>query len=408
MTENDILKAMGRKNVIVAFSLNSIAGRNCLSGVFDYVNEGHDWSLQFLQNPEVLTATYIKRAIADGIDGFITGFRSRTSGLRALEESRVPTVLTDYPLNDVPRPDRNNLLLRNDDIAIGRTGANDLLSHGTFRSFAFVATPEKTRWSTLRERGFRLQLGERGVIPTTCRRLERLHDFLLGLPKPAALMAATDYVGVRVIEECRKADIRVPEQVAVLGVDNDELLCQTTRPTLSSICPDHEGLGRMSAEALDCLMNGRRLPARIHPLIHCTGVVERDSTRVVPPAGYVVREALAYIRRNAGKGIRVDDVVRHSGISRRLLYLRFKQMNGKSIHESILETRLTHVLNMLTKTTAPLSRIAAECGFASANRLSHLFAERFGMSPGAYRANARRHPALCPARKPGASPRARK
>ncbi|MBQ3343774.1 MAG: helix-turn-helix transcriptional regulator [Kiritimatiellae bacterium] len=98
-----------------------------------------------------------------------------------------------------------------------------------------------------------------------------------------------------------------------------------------------------------------------------------------------MREALAYIRSNAAKGIDVNDVVKHIGVSRRLLYLRFQQMNGKSIHETILDTRLEVAKHKLKQTTAPLSQIAAESGFSSANRLSHLFFERFNIYPSDFR-----------------------
>jgi len=172
-------------------------------------------------------------------------------------------------------------------------------------------------------------------------------------------------------------------------VDNDELLCNSSRPTLSSIQPDHEGLGRFGAEMLDCLMAGRKIPKRIPTSVRSTGVIERDSTRIVPPAGYIVREALAFIKSNATKGIGVDDVVRHLGVSRRLLYLRFRQMHGKSIHETILDTRLALARQKLAKTTLSLAQIATECGFGSANRLSHLFYERFKTYPMAFRGQSK-------------------
>ena len=218
---------------------------------------------------------------------------------------------------------------------------------------------------------------------------DELAEFLAKLPKPAAVMAATDYMAVQVIEACHAAKQSVPEQVAVIGVDNDELLCNSSRPTLTSIKPDHEGLGRLGAQILNCMMCKRKVPKSIPSRIKSLGIIERDSTRVVPPAGYIVREALAFIRSNAAKGISVDDVVRHIGVSRRLLYLRFRQMNGKSVHETILITRLALARRKLTQTTAPLAQIASECGFGSANRLSHIFHERFGVYPSSLRTKSR-------------------
>ena len=376
---------MKSKNVIVAFTIGNIAGRNCLSGVFDFVNAGHDWKIRFMQNPGELTPDVVKNAVRDGVDGVITGFRDRTDGMIALESAPIPVVFTDYPRNETPNGMHHNFLIRNDDIAIGRESARHLLSRSTFRSYAFVPTPMPTRWSTLRERGFRLQLSESGLTPFRMHKTDELADFLAKLPKPAAVMAATDYMAVQVIEACHAEKLSVPEQVAVIGVDNDELLCNASRPTLSSIKPDHEGLGRFGARILDCMMAGRKVPKCIPAHVKSLGIVERDSTCIVPPAGYIVREALAFIRSNSTKGIKVEDVVRHIGVSRRLLYFRFQQMNGKSIHETILDIRLEAVRHKLKHTTAPLSQIAAECGFASANRLSHLFFERFNIYPSDFR-----------------------
>ena len=385
MSECDIITSMRSKNVIVAFTIGNIAGRNCLSGVFDFVNAGHDWKLEFLQNPGELTPDTVENAVRNRVDGIITGFRERTDGMIALESAPLPVVFTDYPRNETPNGSSNNFLIRNDDIAIGREGARHLLSRGTFRSYAFVPTPTPTRWSTLRERGFRMQLAESGLAPLRLHKADELADFLAKLPRPAAVMAATDYMAVQVIETCHAEKVSVPEQVAVIGVDNDELLCNASRPTLTSIKPDHEGLGRFGARILDCMMTGRKTPKSIPSHIKSLGVVERDSTRTVPPAGYIMREALAYIRSNAAKGIDVNDVVKHIGVSRRLLYLRFQQMHGKSIHETILDTRLEIVKRKLKQTTAPLSQIAAESGFSSANRLSHLFFERFNVYPSDFR-----------------------
>ena len=382
---------MKAKNVIVAFTIGSISGRNCLSGVFDFVNAGHTWKIRYIQNPDELTPEAVHRASAEGIDGVITGFRERTAGMAALENSPIPVVFTDYPRSEAPDVSQNNFLIRNDDISIGREGARHLLARGTFMSYAFVPTAAPTRWSTMRERGFRLQLEESGQTPRRFHPQDGgLVGFLSNLPKPAAVMAATDYMAVQVIEACRAAKISLPDQIAIIGVDNDELLCNASRPTLTSIQPEHEGLGRIGAKILDCMMAGRKIPKSISSSIKSKGVVERDSTHIIPPTGYIIREALAFIRSNATKGIKVEDVIKHSGVSRRLLYLRFQQINGKSIHETILDTRLGLVKRKLSQTSAPIMQIATECGFGSANRLSHLFHERFGIYPSDFRKASKR------------------
>ena len=381
---------MKSKHVIVAFTIGNTAGRECLSGVFNFMNAGHDWKISFLQNPGELTPEAVDNAIRTGVDGVITGFKERTPGMITLENSAIPVVFTDYPRCETPDSSRRNFLIRNDDILIGREAARYLISRSSFRSYAFIPTTSPTRWSTLRERGFRLHLSKSGVTPCRFNPSDDLAGFLSRLQKPAAIMTATDYVAVRVLETCKAMNLSVPEQIAVIGVDNDELLCNSSRPTITSIKPDHEGLGRFGAKILDCLMSRKKLPQNIPQYVKPLEVIERDTTKIIPPAGFIVREALAFIRSNANKGINVDDVVKHIGVSRRLLYLRFRQMHGKSIHETILDTRLELAMGKLTKTTAPLSLIASECGFGSANRLSHLFFERYGKYPSSFR-NTTKH-----------------
>ena len=381
---------MKSKHVIVAFTIGNTAGRECLSGVFNFMNAGHDWKISFLQNPGELTPEAVDNAIRTGVDGVITGFKERTPGMITLENSAIPVVFTDYPRCETPDSSRRNFLIRNDDILIGREAARYLISRSSFRSYAFIPTTTPTRWSTLRERGFRLHLSKSGVTPCRFNPSDDLNEFLSRLQKPAAIMTATDYVAVRVLETCKAMNLSVPEQIAVIGVDNDELLCNSSRPTITSIKPDHEGLGRFGAKILDCLMSRKKLPQNIPQYVKPLEVIERDTTKIIPPAGFIVREALAFIRSNANKGISVDDVVKHIGVSRRLLYLRFRQMHGKSIHETILDTRLELAMGKLTKTTAPLSLIASECGFGSANRLSHLFFERYGKYPSSFR-NTTKH-----------------
>ena len=390
MSQCAIIPSMKSKHVIVAFTIGNTAGRECLSGVFNFMNAGHDWKISFLQNPGELTPEAVDNAIRTGVDGVITGFKERTPGMITLENSAIPVVFTDYPRCETPDSSRRNFLIRNDDILIGREAARYLISRSSFRSYAFIPTTTPTRWSTLRERGFRLHLSKSGVTPCRFNPSDDLTGFLSRLQKPAAIMTATDYVAVRVLETCKAMNLSVPEQIAVIGVDNDELLCNSSRPTITSIKPDHEGLGRFGAKILDCLMSRKKLPQNIPQYVEPLEVIERDTTKIIPPAGFIVREALAFIRSNANKGISVDDVVKHIGVSRRLLYLRFRQMHGKSIHETILDTRLELAMGKLTKTTAPLSLIASECGFGSANRLSHLFFERYGKYPSSFR-NTTKH-----------------
>lgn len=383
------------KKVLVALSSNSIAARESMIGVFQFVNSGHAWNIHLLENVQSMTERLVMETVRNGTDGIITGFSEVTDGYLSLMKSRIPVALVNFPDACPPSADRGAIILHNDEELIGGTGAKFLRSKGSFNSFAFVPTRTRTYWSTFREHGFAEETAKWKVT----RRFYRweggpLGEWLGSLPKPAAVMAASDNVAVSVIAECGRMKLSVPEQVAVLGVDNDELYCNSSRPTLSSIHPNHLEMGRRAAEELDRVMNGKKPPA--HPIyIPPIQVVERDSTRSVPPAGFLINSALMFIRENFGSGITVSDVVRHTGVSERLLRLRFSEIIGKSVRDTLLETRLEAAKKSLTENAEPISRIAGKCGFSSLARFTHFFTERTGMSPMRFREEFRsgkRHP----------------
>lgn len=373
------------KKVLVSFSASSVASREFLTGVFDYVNEGHTWNIELGPEPYSLTPRYIASAVRNGIDGIITGINRPTPGYKALIKLDLPIALNNFPA-ELP-PDRPNIaVLRNDELAIGRTAARFLMSKGQFSSYGFVPNTERSYWSVFRERGFRLELSRQGHIPLTFRqkRME-LGEWLRLLPKPTAVFAAFDMIAAQVVEACKLMKLRVPEQVAVVGVDNDEVICNAVRPTLSSIQANHVELTRRAAEELDRMMHGKRPSKPNSIFIPPLGIVERDSTRTVPPAGFLINEGLAFIRGNATKGIDVADVARHLGISESLARLRFRTVHGRSIRDEILDARLSAVKRLLRNTPYSLGAIAKDTGFSSACRLSHFFKTETGLSPRAWR-----------------------
>ena len=382
------------KKVLVALSANSVASREFLTGVFGYVNAGHDWSITLAQEPYALTPKSLKAMARDGMDGIVTGFNKATPGYRAMLELGIPIALNNFP-SELPPPKRADIVvLHNDELAIGRAAARLLRSKGSFRTYAFVTGGETSYWSVFRERGFRLELARHRIVPVSLRRsgLE-LGAWLKSLPKPAAVFAAYDMIAAQVLDACKVRKLRVPEQVAVVGVDNDEVICNAVRPTLSSIHPNHVELARRAAAELDRIMHGKKTSAQSPIFIPPLGVVERDSTRAVPPAGFLIREGLAYIRENATSGIDVKDVARHLGISESLARLRFRTVNGRSMRDEILNVRLAAVERLLLTTNDQLGLIARKTGFASACRLSHFFKTRHGVAPEVWRRHAKDDPA---------------
>ena len=373
------------KKVLVALSSNSIAARECLIGVFQFANSGHAWNIQLLEKAVSITPQVVEQAVRDGTDGIITGIAEATPGYMALMDSTIPLALNNYPDNHPPPAGRGAIILHNDELMIGRTGAQFLRSKGSFRSYAFVPTHTQTYWSTFRHRGFRLELSKWRISPLSYMwNRGGLGQWLTSLPKPAAVMAASDNVAVNVIETCRHMGISVPGQVMVLGVDNDELYCNSSRPMLSSIYPNHVEMGRRAAYELDRVMQGRKR-GQVSIYIPPIGVIERESTRTVPPAAHLIQSALDYMRQHWQERIRVRDVAAQLHVSESLLRLRFRQMHGKSVLDTLLELRLDAASKLLSQTKLPVSAVAKRCGFGSACRMSHLFRERLGHPPSSLR-----------------------
>ena len=208
---------------------------------------------------------------------------------------------------------------------------------------------------------------------------EDLVEFLKRLPRPAAVFAANDLLAVQVVKACRRAHIKVPTSLAVLGCDNDELLCQGERPALTSILPGFENAGFAAARALDALIRGKPHGSR-ELRIHGAVIVPRASTAALTPAVAVVSAAMDYINAHALEGISTADVMSHLRVSRSLLNLRFRQLRNESVMDAILSIRLAAVRERIEHTDKTFISIGAECGFRNPDYLKRLFRNRFGTS----------------------------
>ena len=383
------------RKVLVALWMNGTPGRTQLTGVFRFANK-HGWNIRILQNSSELTSDIVRHAEQDGTDGIIIGIRpDNGSAVLAIRKSRLPVVSIDIP-EYCRRPD--SVLVRNDDRAIGMLGAQHFLSLGNFNSFGFVPDLRNRVWSKERMAGFAEQLANCQRMPYVFTSPVRNGDsdrtadqtalvqWLKGLPKPASIMVAWDARAMDVMNACRSAHLKIPEQITILGVDDDELLCENASPPLSSIKPNFSEVGFRAAKALDSLMNGRTPD----PVIFCDpiAVTERESTKSISPAVHLVNRAQAFIKANACKGARIADVVEHLGVSRRLADLRFHEIQGRSIGAALEERRLSEVKRLLATTSRSIRQIAIACGYANPNRLSHVFTQRYGISMRLWRREA--------------------
>jgi len=225
---------------------------------------------------------------------------------------------------------------------------------------------------------------------------ERLTRWLGQLPLPVGLASCNDLRGQHVLEACRRAGLAVPEQVAVIGVDNEELLCRLCDPPLSTVIPSARRIGYEAARLLDGLMSRSSPPPTAELLIPPSGVVTRQSTDTLAVDDPDVRAALQFIRESACDGIRIDDVLREVPISRSLLERRFRQAIGRSPHAEIRAVQVRRAAQLLTETDVPLKRIADLSGFAHMEYLSYFFKRATGESPRDYRRSHGLRPSTTP------------
>ena len=321
-------------------------------------------------------------------DGIIAAVESLEE-LAELRKAGVPVVDIS---GAVEHPDLTRV--SNDNLAIGNQGGEHIallgLEHHCF------AAAEGSLWSDERQRGFCTALARRGrgEEVTVFRRpfswwqqpefSQELADFLAKQPRPFGIMAANDIVGMNVVGACRLAGLSIPEEVALVSVDNEELLCELSTPPMSSIPFDRHEIGFRAAERLDALMQGlidSMPPLLITPM----PVVERASSTLLPTGDATVKAALSYIRQNARQGIGAVDVARQAACSRRTLEARFRKLMGHSILDEIHRIRVGHARHLLMETALPISRVSSECGFNSVVRFIAVFTELAGEAPKSYR-----------------------
>jgi LacI family transcriptional regulator, galactose operon repressor len=213
---------------------------------------------------------------------------------------------------------------------------------------------------------------------------KQLRKWLTGLPTPIAVMACNDDVGLRVLDACRRASLRVPDQIAVAGVGNDECLCDLSLPQLTSVHLNPRRIGYEAAELLDRMMDGQSVEQHEY-LIAPREIVPRMSTDVVAAEDPLVAGAILFIRENACEGLDVGAVCRHVCRSRGALEPRFKQALGHTVHEEIQRVRLNRVRELLTATDLPIKQIARAAGFRYPEYLMRVFRQTTGKTLKQYR-----------------------
>ena len=368
----------------VRLNLSYASGRDLLYGISNFAKKNCHWNIHLISSGDKDVENQL-----DSLDGIITS--EPLPSAFVAKHSAIPLVVIGPRSEWLGRRRANLAFVRNDDEDIGRYSGKFLMGLGRFRAFGFVSTNIPYYCSVLRFAGFKNFLSKHGlktaeyrlpeVADGSIQDISAIKNWLESLPKPAAVMAVHDIRATHVLEAALKAKIKIPEELAVIGVDNDELLCDFTTPRLTSIFPDHVHEGELAASGLKRMLANHECRQRTRTVrSKKKSIFERESTAPVSPAARLVDMANAYIVRNATKGINAKDVIKHLGVSRRLADLRFRECTGKSILESILEARLEEIKRQLTNTSTTIKKITASCGFKNEIHAKHLFKKRFGVT----------------------------
>jgi LacI family transcriptional regulator len=348
---------MNMRRVALEVDTASAYGRGLLRGIAEYARAHGPW-------------TFVRGGAA--ADGILALVRSRRQA-RSLVRTGVPFVDLDYALPELSR----TWGVAHDEAAVAELAARHLLDCG-LRDFAFVGLEEDTFWERERRESFLRR------VPATVFPGGSLPRWLASLPRPCGILAANDERGRDVLEAARRAGLRVPENVAVLGVDDDEVICELAQPALSSIALDTRRIGYEGAALLDRRMRGRRAPRRLlraGPL----GVISRRSTDVLALDDALVARAVRFLRAHAAEPIGVDELVRATGAARRTLEVRFRRALGRTPYQEILRVRLARVAELLVRTDWPLKKVALSSGFTYPEQMHAAFRRAYGTTPTRYR-----------------------
>jgi len=371
-------------------------GRDLLRGVVRYARLHGPWSFYVTPGDYEQAVPKMRQWGGTGIIARIM----TPEAAKAILASRLPTIALDLREDQLREPCPLAKLgeVSSDSLHAAQMAADHLLDR-KFMHYAFVGVAGHV-WSDRRERSFCERISAAGFRPHVYpfpnakrrqawdREQAILADWLRKLPKPVGLMACNDERGRQVLEACRAAEVKVPEEIAVIGVDNDELLCEVSDPPLSSVALNAEQGGYRAAALLDKMMRGRQhKPQRL--VVEPLCVITRRSTDIVSLDDAEVGLALRFIRDYAAKPIGIQDVVKHVQLSRRALEMRFKKSVGRTIHAEILRLRMERAKRLLMESELSIPKVASAAGFKTASYFVQVFRQEVGLTPARYRSKMR-------------------
>lgn len=365
------------RRILVVLDFTVTLGRAVFHGVSTYAQSHGPWEMA-LESIAALEGSGARR-----FDGVIAHIGSNAAAT-TIERARLPAVNTSNLRRDIDLP-----RVTSDDVAVGRLAAEHFLNRG-YQRFAFFGY-EDHGYSDLRQKGFAEELARAGFEPaihTGRERMPALKRLVKKLDPPTAVMACNDRCARSVVEACERVGRAVPSDVAVMGVDNDEIICEGFQPRLSSVMLSTRLIGFRAAQWLEAMLTGEATmkdSRREQVLLPPEGITTRQSTDHLAVDDPVVADAVRFIAERTREGVDVHRVARAVHVSRRALERRFHQALGRGPGHEIRRIQIERAKALLAGTDLAMTELADAAGFSSAKQLSETFTREVGLVPTAYR-----------------------
>ena len=385
------MKPKDKYNVLAVYSLTCSAGREHFSGVLDEMANTSNWHLETMPPERFISCKELINVNNEPFDGFILSEPGSDEVIECIAKMRTPTVLVDITDKRLSARCDAIATVWSDNANAGRRAAQHLVERGDYQSAGYVHEPQSKFYSQERMMAFRHVMKQRGkcetsVFPddssyapkTSVEFFDSLRTWVRALPKPTAIMAASDMRAADVINACKAEGIPVPSQVSVVGVDYDISQHAKCGMSISSVILNSRMMGRQAVKELDFLFRHPKWEGRPHEvLIPAKDVFAGESTARSVSATRLVNIAMEFISANCAKDLSPNDVITHLGCSRRLAELRFSQVSGMTIHKAINNARLNEVRRRV-RNGESVSSIVKEMHFTSANQLYQMYKRHFG------------------------------
>ena len=384
-------------SVLIISDFTESFSHKLLAGLVDYSRRKEQWIVRRMPpsyKAKIGIPGVIRMAKEWDVDAVIAQFEP-TDEVGLFAENGIVAIAQDYKKKFSSIPN-----VTGDYLGTGRMAARFFIDRG-FRNFGFFGFNDVC-WSDERCEGFRREVDEAGFggsfYAYRMQEIEmvwhyqrnRLREWLATVPKPIAIMACDDNQGSNLIEACHDTGIEIPSEVSVIGVDNDESLCNLGSTTLTSVLMDIERGGRETAALVERLVADPKAPVA-DVVLKPIKIVERMSTAAFATDDQQILKAILFIHQNILKKISVGDVMAEAALSRRLLERRFKIVTGKTLYEYITELKLKHFAEQLQETDLQVMEIALSMGENDTKSISRRFKQIYGCTPGEWRERQRKN-----------------